>query len=109
MPTTLLSLILAALLESGGDAAIRHGLTTRAHVWLAIGAVVLVLYGFVVNLNRAIDFSALMGVYIATFFVVSQVFAVLLGERPPPLTLLGGAFIVLGGLIVQYGAATKLR
>ncbi len=105
---TLVSLVLAAALESGGDAAIRHGLVHGPKTWVALGAVVLVLYGFAVNANRVIDFGTLMGGYIAVFFVVSQVIAVLLmGERPAPMTLLGGAFIVAGGLIVQYGAAGR--
>jgi drug/metabolite transporter (DMT)-like permease len=61
-----------------------------------------------VNLNRAVDFSTLMGVYIVMFFVVSQIIAVaFLGERAAPMTLLGGAFIVVGGLIVQYGATSR--
>jgi drug/metabolite transporter superfamily protein YnfA len=102
---TLASLILAAALESGGDALIRRGLLSGARAWLVVGALVLTLYGFVVNLNRAVDFGPLMGAYIAVFFVVSQVVAVaVLGERPAPMTVLGGAFIVAGGLLVQYGA-----
>ncbi|HEV7731591.1 MAG TPA: hypothetical protein VGR62_05480 [Candidatus Binatia bacterium] len=106
--TTFLSLIVAAALESGGDAAIRHGLVQGPKVWLALGAVVLVVYGFVVNLNRLVDFGTLMGGYIAVFFVVSQVIAMtVLGERPAPMTLLGGAFIIAGGVIVQYGAAGR--
>ena len=104
---TLVSLVLAAALESGGDAAIRHGLVRGAGAWLVLGALSLVCYGFMVNLNRLVDFSTLMGGYIAVFFVVSQVIAlVFVGDRPSPMTLLGGAFIVVGGLIVQYGART---
>ena len=102
---TLVSLVVAAALESGGDAAIRHGLVDGPKTWLVLGAAVLVLYGFVVNLNRLVDFSTLMGGYIAVFFVVSQAISVVfVGDRPAPTTLLGGAFIVAGGLIVQYGA-----
>jgi drug/metabolite transporter superfamily protein YnfA len=88
--------------------AIRRGLIQGTRLWLVLGAVVLVIYGFVVNLNRAVDFSTLMGVYIAMFFVVSQIIAVVfLGERAAPMTLLGGAFIVVGGPIVQYGATSR--
>ncbi len=105
---TVLSLVIAAALESGGDAAIRHGLIRGPRAWLVVGSVMLVLYGFLVNLNRAVDFGTLMGIYIVTFFVVSQIIAVvLLGEQAAPMTLLGGAFIVVGGLIVQYGAVTR--
>ncbi len=105
---TLASLVLAAALESGGDALIRHGLVAGARAWLAVGALVLVLYGFVVNANRVVDFGTLMGVYIAVFFVVSQAIAVVVfGNRPAPATLLGGALIVAGGLVVQWGAASR--
>ena len=103
MTTTLVPLVLAALLESGGDALVRRGLVHGPRGWLALGAVALVLYGFVVNADRRVDFGTLMGAYIAVFFVVSQTIAVLMGERPPATTLLGGALIVAGGLIVQYG------
>ena len=104
---TIGSLVMAAALESGGDALIRHGLVHASRWYLALGAVVLVLYGFAVNLNRLVDFSTLMGTYIAVFFVVSQTIAVAFGDRPSLMTLLGGAFIVTGGLIVQYGASVR--
>lgn len=94
-------LILAALLESGGDALIRFGL--RNGRWaLLVGAGALVVYGFVVNLTRW-DFSRLMGVYIALFFVVSQTIAVVaFRERVQTPTLVGGALIVTGGLVLTF-------
>jgi len=104
---TFLFLVLAAALESGGDALIRHGLVAGPRGWLAVGALVLVLYGFAVNANRRVDFGTLMGVYIAVFFVVSQLIAVVFfGARPAPATLVGGALIVAGGILVQWGAAS---
>ena len=69
MGGTLAMLILAAALEIGGDAAIRHGLVRSAWHSLALGAVSLVVYGLVVNANRLVDFGRLMGLYIAVFFV----------------------------------------
>ena len=92
-------LLLAALLEAGGDALIRFGL--RGAKWgLIAGAVALVVYGFVVNLARW-DFSRLMGVYIALFFVVAQVIAVtVFREKLHAPTLLGGALIIAGGLVM---------
>ena len=105
MNGTLAMLILAAVLEIGGDAAIRHGLVRWAWRWLALGAVTLVAYGLMVNANRLIDFGRLMGLYIAVFFVVSQVLSlVLFGERPSPNLILGGALIVAGGVVIQFGA-----
>jgi drug/metabolite transporter superfamily protein YnfA len=101
---TLGSLVLAAALESGGDALMRHGLVRGPRAWVVVGALVLALYGLVVNLDRRVDFSTLMGTYIAVFFVVSQAIAVaFMGDRPAPTTLVGGVLIVAGGILVQYG------
>ena len=98
-------LVAAALLEIGGDAAIRHGLERSTGSWLAIGAVALVTYGLVVNTSRTIAFNRLMGGYIAVFFVVSQALAwVAFGERPSATLIAGGALIVAGGLLIQAGA-----
>lgn len=92
---------LAALLESGGDAGVRLGL--RGHLWgFLVGPVALVAYGFVVNLSRW-DFSRLMGVYIAVFFLVSQLLAVILFRERLQLPLLvGGALIVAGGMLLTF-------
>jgi small multidrug resistance family-3 protein len=47
------------------------------------------------------EFSRLMGVYIAIFFVVSQLLAVFLfRERLQVPTLVGGALIIAGGLVL---------
>ena len=101
---TLATLLLAAALEVAGDAATRHGLVRSAWPWLALGAAMLVAYGFVVNTSRLIDFGRLMGLYIAVFFVVSQIFSlVLFGERPSASLLLGGGLIVAGGIVIQLG------
>ncbi|TMA35723.1 MAG: hypothetical protein E6J79_14560 [Deltaproteobacteria bacterium] len=103
--TTLASLVLAALLEIGGDAAIRHGLLRSAWSWLALGGATLVAYGLTVNANRSLHFGQLMGLYIAVFFVVSQLvsFAVF-DEQPAASLTLGGALIVSGGLVIHLGA-----
>jgi drug/metabolite transporter superfamily protein YnfA len=99
-----LFLVVAAALEVGGDAAIRHGLTLPSRMWLLAGVLLLGAYGWVVNVNRALDFGSLMGLYIAVFFVVSQVLSIaLFGERPSPSLLVGGALIVGGGLVIQFG------
>jgi small multidrug resistance family-3 protein len=99
-----LFLVVAALLEVGGDAAIRHGLTFPSRTWLIAGVGLLGAYGYVVNANRTVRFGTLMGAYIAVFFLVSQVLgAAVFGERPSATLLLGGALIVAGGLVVQLG------
>lgn len=89
----------AALLETGGDAMIRQGLVGQ-WLFLAAGAASLVIYGILVN-QGSLDFSRLMGCYIAVFFVVSQVIAWLFFHQMPAFrTLVGGALIVTGGLTI---------
>ena len=96
---TLAILIVAAALEVGGDALIRIGLRGPAY-WLAAGGIVLFAYGMLVN-QSGVDFNRLMGIYIAIFFVVSQVISLVLFKQvPDDRILLGGGFIVTGGLVI---------
>jgi len=100
----LMLLALAAVLEVGGDAAVRRGLLQSSRGWMLAGARGLVAYGFTVNASRSIDFGRLMGLYIAVFFVVSQLVNLLaFGGRPSPSLVLGGVLIVCGGMIIQAG------
>jgi small multidrug resistance family-3 protein len=96
----LIFLVLAALLEVGGDALIRGGLQRRGALLLLAGALTLVAYGFMVNLTK-LDFSRLMGLYIVIFFLVAQAVAVLVfRERIDRAVLAGGGLIVLGGIVM---------
>jgi small multidrug resistance family-3 protein len=96
----ILLLILAACLEVGGDALVRWGLKGGRWYGLALGAAVLFGYGLSVNLPKW-DFGRLMGVYIALFFVVAQVVAVVFfRERISMPTVVGGALIVAGGILI---------
>lgn len=104
MTKTIAFLVAAAVLEIGGDAAIRHGLVRSHWLWLALGIALLGAYGFVVNSNSAIDFGKLLGLYIAVFFMVSQVISVVaFGERPSLALLAGGALIITGGVVILVG------
>jgi small multidrug resistance family-3 protein len=95
---TLVLLVVAALLEVGGDALVRAGLERRAVAPMLAGGAVLVAYGFMVNLTK-LDFSRLMGVYIVIFFLVAQGVAVLVfKERLALPVLVGGLLVVSGGL-----------
>jgi len=97
-------LVLSALLEVGGDAGIRSGLQGRQAGFL-IGSLLLIAYGFVVNLSK-LDFGKLMGLYIAIFFVVSQVIAItVFKEKLHAPTLLGGALIIAGGCVLTFWRA----
>ena len=97
-------LIFAAVLEVGGDALCRAGLRGGKGGLLILGGVVLWLYGITVN-APGWNFGRLLGVYIAVFFVVSQVVAVGVFREPisPPM-LIGGALIVAGGLVLSLRA-----
>ena len=93
-------LTLAALLEVGGDALIRHGLKDSGWGVVALGGLVLVAYGLMVNMTKW-DFSRLMGVYVCLFFLISQIFGVVVfKERPSGLEWLGGALILAGGVVL---------
>ena len=100
----LLMLLLAAVLEAGGDALVRTGLQGTAFgarmALLLLGAVVLFAYGVTVNLGSW-DFGRLLGVYVTLFFLVAQVInAVAFGHLPTPAILLGGALIIAGGAVI---------
>jgi drug/metabolite transporter superfamily protein YnfA len=102
----LVVLVLAAVLEIAGLAGLRRGLVHGSWPWAVLGGALLLGYGWVVNANRSIAFGRLMGLYIAIFFVVSQLLALgLFGERPPPSVILGGLLIVAGALVIQRGLA----
>lgn len=99
-------LVISALLEVGGDAGMRTGLQGKQSGFV-IGAVLLITYGLVVNLSK-LDFSKLMGIYIAVFFVVSQVLAVLVfKEKIHPSVLVGGALIVAGGCVMTFWQSSR--
>ncbi len=94
-------LVLSALLEAGGDAGMRVGFRGKPMGFL-LGALSLIAYGIAVNVPKW-DFGRLLGVYIAVFFVVSQVIAVVaFKERPGAPVLVGGALIVAGGAVLTF-------
>jgi hypothetical protein len=102
----LLFLIVATSMETVGDAIVRIGIGQEA--WLsrigffAGGATLLFGYGFFLNL-APVEFSRVVGLYIATLFVVWQITNfVVFGTLPATPVLLGGALIVTGGLIVTF-------
>ncbi len=98
-------------MEVTGDAIIRNGLAQRntpakASYFLA-GAALLFGYGLVLNL-APIEFHKVVGVYIATLFVVWQAVSYAAYRSVPDTpTLVGGGLIVLGGLIVAFWQADK--
>jgi small multidrug resistance family-3 protein len=99
---TIIYLTLAAVLEVSGDFLMRMGLGGRRWGFVA-GALVLAGYGLLVN-QPTWGFGRTLGLYIAVFFVVSQLVAFFTGgERLSPSLWLGGALIILGGVIIYTG------
>lgn len=104
--TVLTCLIAATTLESTGDAFVRRGLFDRTGLTrigvLLIGAALLFGYGVMLNLAPQ-PFERVVGLYIATLFVVWQIISyVAFRAVPTPPILIGGALIVIGGLIVSF-------
>jgi small multidrug resistance family-3 protein len=96
--------VVAALLEVGGDAAIRRGLRGGGLLFIIAGFVVLGCYGLVVNSAKSLDFSKLLGVYAAFFALVSILCGrYIFKESIPASTWIGLSLIVIGGLVIQFG------
>jgi drug/metabolite transporter superfamily protein YnfA len=107
--TVLLVLLAAALLEAGGDALVRSGMRAGPAMirgaFFALGALSLFGYGYLVN-APAWDFGRLLGVYVVFFFVVAQLIAwFVFHQRPGNAVIVGGAFILAGGIIITLGRA----
>ena len=95
--------VAAALLEVGGDAAMRRGLRGRSLLFVVAGAVTLAGYGLVVNTVKW-DFSKLLGVYVAVFALVSVLAGRFVFKEAVPVSMWCGlALIVVGGLVIQFG------
>ena len=99
-------LIAASALEAGGDAIVRMGLNQpapglRALLFLA-GAVLLFGYGLTLNL-APLEFGRVVGIYVATLFIVWQAINLIAFQSVPSLpVLVGGALVVAGGAIVAF-------
>jgi hypothetical protein len=102
----LVLLVIATTLEVCGDATVRialgaHALPARIGLFLTGGGLLL---GYGVFLNLApLAFGQVVGLYIATLFVVWQIVNFAFFHSLPTLpTAVGGALIVAGGLIVSF-------
>jgi small multidrug resistance family-3 protein len=100
-------LVVAALLEVGGDAIIRKGLRGQGALTVALGFVVLGSYGIVVNLLQ-LDFSRLLGAYVGVFALASVfVGKIVFGEQIATSTWAGLGVVLLGSLIILGGAGPR--
>ncbi|HEX4025580.1 MAG TPA: hypothetical protein VHX52_12895 [Steroidobacteraceae bacterium] len=99
-------LLIATTLEASGDAVVRMGIyehagLVRLGLFLA-GAALLFGYGSFLNL-APLEFGRVVGLYIATLFVVWQVINFIAFRSLPTLPIaLGGALIIAGGAVVTF-------
>ena len=99
-------LVIATTLEVSGDAVIRLGLYDRSGapriaLFLA-GAVLLFGYGSFLNLTPVV-FGRVVGLYIATLFVIWQLINYVVFRTVPTLPIIvGGALVISGGAIITF-------
>jgi hypothetical protein len=99
-------LLVATSLEVSGDATVRLALYSyigmnRLSLMLG-GAALLFGYGFFLNL-APVEFRHVVGLYIATLFVIWQIINFAFFRTLPNMPIfVGGSLIVIGGLIVTF-------
>ena len=99
-------LLIATTVEVAGDALIRKAIYDHVGLYrfglFLAGAALLFGYGTFLNL-APVEFGQVVGLYIATLFVVWQVITFITFRTLPTIPMLaGGALIVAGGLIVTF-------
>jgi hypothetical protein len=99
-------LLAATILEVSGDALVRTAIYN--HVGLArlglffTGAALLLGYGTLLNL-APLEFGQVVGLYLATLFVVWQVVNFVAFRALPTLPIvLGGSLVIAGGAIITF-------
>jgi uncharacterized membrane protein YhaH (DUF805 family) len=103
---TLILLLIATILEVSGDAVVRkalydHGGTGRA-LLLCLGAALLLGYGTFLNLSP-LEFGQVVGLYLATLFIVWQIINFLAFRATPSLpSVVGGSLVIIGGAIITF-------
>jgi len=99
-------ILMATIFEVSGDAIIRMAIYKHSGMirlgLASMGAVMLFTYG--VSLNMApFEFGQVVGLYIAILFLVWQIINFIAFQALPTLPiLLGGAFVVAGGMIITF-------
>jgi hypothetical protein len=102
----LLLLVIATTLEVSGDAVVRMAIYDqvglgRAGLFVAGTAL---LFGYASFLNLApLEFGRVVGLYIATLFVVWQLITFIAFRAVPTLPIMvGGSMVIAGGLIATF-------
>ena len=99
-------LLIATTLEVSGDAIIRLSIFNHSGLirigFALIGAILLFGYGFFLNLTP-VEFGQVVGLYIATLFIVWQIINYITFHKTPSLpTIVGGILVIIGGLIITF-------
>ena len=101
-------LVVATVLEVSGDAIVRIALHGHAGVTpirislFLLGGAMLFGYGSFLNL-APLEFREVVGLYIATLFIVWQIVNYAFFQTLPTVpNLVGGALIVIGGAVVSF-------
>jgi small multidrug resistance family-3 protein len=99
-------LLIATTLEASGDAVVRtaiydHAGLARLGLFIC-GAALLFGYGSFLNL-APLEFGQVIGLYLATLFVVWQVINYLAFRSAPTLPMMvGGSLVIAGGAIITF-------
>jgi small multidrug resistance family-3 protein len=116
MPTALqgvpalVLLLIATVLETSGDAVVRmaiygHSGLIRLALFVC-GAALLFGYGSFLNL-APLEFGRVVGLYIATLFVVWQVINFVFFRSLPTMPIvLGGTLVIIGGAVITFWKPT---
>jgi small multidrug resistance family-3 protein len=98
----LIVMLVAAMLEVGGDAMIRAGLRGRGIALIVLGCAALAAYGIGLNLMTG-DFSRVFGAYVA-FFAIASIAVGRIAFREPVATStwVGLAIMLVGSAVLQY-------
>jgi hypothetical protein len=99
-------LLIATTLEVSGDALVRMAIYNHAGVarsgLILSGAALLLGYECALNL-APVEFGRVVGLYIATLFVVWQIINFIAFQTLPSLpVLVGGSLVITGGLIITF-------
>lgn len=104
---TIVLLLIATTLEVSGDAIVRSALYNQQGstqvAFFVLGACSLLGYGTFVNLSP-LAFGEIVGLYIATLFIVWQAITFIAFRTLPTLPIVvGGTLVIAGGLIITFG------
>ena len=99
-------ILICTIFEATGDAIVRKSLYNYVGImrfgFLILGMLLLLGYGVFLNL-APVEFGRVVGLYIATLFVVWQIVNYISFRTLPSIpVIVGGSLIITGGLIVTF-------